>query len=396
MRMFLVILCVFVALAAAAVLMVDPVDRLVNRTTRAPVVVPPAARALHDSLWIADFHNDTLLWNRRLVDSNSRGLIDLPRLLAGGVDLAVFSATTRMHAASNYRRTPPVLDVLPFVAIRSRWPRAAWFDPYQRAVFLARKLARDARASRGELRVIESREDFDALLRDQAAGERVVGAVLSLEGLHAIDGGIAHVDSLFMSGYRIFGIAHMFDNAVGGSAHGWRKGGLTPLGRRVVARIDSLGGMIDLAHASAATIDDVLSITSRPVLVSHGGLVSTCPGPRNLPDDTARRIAARGGVIAIGFWKAAACGNDAASIARAIHRAIDVVGVSHVALGSDFDGGVATPFDVAHMSMLTAALLDEGLTHEEIRRVMGENERDFLRAALPARAYPRAPAPSTP
>src|SRR5262249_20449009 len=152
----------------------------------------------------------------------------------------------------------------------------------------------------------------------------------------------ARVDSLFAAGYRIFGLTHMYDNDIGGSSSGWRKGGLTPLGRRVVARMDSLGCIIDLAHASRATIEDVLAITGRPVLVSHTGLTSMCAGPRNLDDDLAVRIAQRGGIIAIGFWSAAVCGKDATAIARSIHHAIDVVGVEHVALGSDFDGGVPT------------------------------------------------------
>lgn len=370
---------------AAAVMVVDPVDRLLNRTRNDHRVVSREAQSFHDSLWIADFHNDALLWNRSLLPRNHRGQVDLPRLRAGGFELAVFSATTRMHIDSNYHRTLPVLDILPAVAVASRWPRRAWFDPYQRALALAHKLHTEADASNGQLRVVSSREDLDALTRAQASGDSVIGAVLLVEGLHAIDGDVARVDSLFAAGYRVFGIAHMFDNEVGGSAGGWKKGGLTSLGRRVVARIDSLGGIIDLAHASRATIDDVLAITSRPVVVSHTGLTSTCPGPRNLPDEVVARIARNGGVIAIGFWKQAVCGRDARAIARAIRHAMDVAGSEHVALGSDFDGGVAMPFDSAHLSALTAALIDEGLTHDEVQRVMGENAKTLLMEMLPTR-----------
>jgi microsomal dipeptidase-like Zn-dependent dipeptidase len=380
------ILALFVcaAICVAAVLLVTPLDRVLNRVTQAPTLVPEPARALHDSLSIADFHNDALLWNRSLLETGGRGLLDLARMERGGFRLAVFSATTRMHIASNYHRTLPVLDVLAAVAIASHWPRPAWFDPYPRAIALAQKLRTESVTSRGRLRLVRSRTEMATLMRDQTAGNPVVGAVLSLEGMHALDGNIAHVDTLFAAGYRVFGVTHMFDNDIGGSSSGWRKGRLTPFGRRVVARIDSLGGIIDLAHASPATIADVLSITSRPVVVSHTGLTSTCPGPRNLSDEDARRIAERGGVIAIGFWKQAVCGKDTRAIARALRHAIDVVGIEHVALGSDFDGGVAMPFDAAHISLLTAALLDEGLTYEQIRRVMGENELKFLSEMLPA------------
>jgi microsomal dipeptidase-like Zn-dependent dipeptidase len=383
MRRLVVLLAAFSLVLVAAVLVVDPVDGLLNRATQKPHPVSSEARALHDSLWIADFHNDALLWNRNLLDVNERGLLDLPRLRRGGFELAVFSATTRMHIDSNYHRTLPVLDVLPAVAIASHWPRRAWFDPFERALVLSGKLHAAANASRGRLRVVESKEDMRTLVQAQSAGDSVVGGVLLLEGLHAIDGDIARVDSLFAAGYRVFGIVHMFDNELGGSSGGWRKGGLTPLGKRVVVRIDSLGGIVDLAHASNATIDDVLSITTQPVVVSHTGLISNCPGPRNLSDDAVRRIAARGGLVGIGFWKHAVCGKDPAAVARAIKHAIKVAGVLHVALGSDFDGGTWIPFDTAHIDMLTAALLNEGLSPDDIRHVMGENEKRFLSENLP-------------
>lgn len=382
--LFLLILALAL-LCLLAPFLVAPADRFLNRTRRRPSTVPPGARALHDSLWIADFHNDALLWNRDLLARHTRGQVDLPRLNEGRVKLAVFAAATRFHIASNYARTPPVLDLLPPVAVASRWPRRAWFDPYERALAMSRKLREQADASAGGLRLVTSRDEVDALLRDQASGDPVVGAVLLLEGLHAAGGDPARVDSLFSAGYRIFGIAHMFDNDAGGSAHGWNKTGLTPLGRRMIARIDALGAIIDLSHASRATIEDVLSLTSRPLLVSHTGLTSSCSSRRNIPDDVVGHIASRGGMIGIGFWTQAVCGDDGAAIARAMHRAIDVAGDEHVALGSDFDGGVATPFDVAHMAVLTSALIDRGLDPERIRRVMGENQKAFLRANLPAR-----------
>lgn len=379
---FLLIITVLVLVCARWIF--DLADRTLNRTRAAPVAVSAAVHAFHDSLWIADFHNDALLWNRDLLERSARGALDIPRLREGGFELAVFSATTRHYAASNYERTPPVADVVALAAFASRWPRASWFDPYHRALVLAGELRRSASASSGQLRLVCSREDMDALLTDQSRGEDVVGAVLLLEGLHAADGRIECIDSLLAAGYRVFGLTHMFDNDVAGSASGWKKGGLTPFGRRAVARIDSLGGIIDLAHASRAAIEDVLALTTRPVLVSHTGITSVCPGPRNLPDAVVAAIGARGGMVAIGFWKAAVCGTDARAIARSIHHAIDVAGVEHVALGSDFDGATAMPFDAAHVSMLTAALLDEGLTRDQVRAVMGENEKRFLRAMLPA------------
>ena len=81
------------------------------------------------------------------------------------------------------------------------------------------------------------------------------------------------------------------------------------------------------------------------------------PGVRNLPDDQVRAIAATGGLVGIGFWPVACGGDDAASIARSITTAIELAGIDHVGIGSDFDGAVPTPFDATGMPLLTEALL---------------------------------------
>ncbi len=357
------------------------VDAQLNSTyaTASPEVTP-RARALHARLRIADLHCDALLWDRDLLIRSSRGHVDLPRLVDGHVALQVFSVPTRNPIAANYRRTPNVVDVMTPLAVMQHWPRRTWFDPFARARFQAQKLARAVAASDGALSLVTTRAGLDAL----AAGH-AVGAILLLEGLHPVARDLARVDTLFADGFRVFGIAHMFDNDVGGSAHGWRRRGLSPFGRRVVARIDSLGGVIDLAHASPATVDDVLAATTRPVLVSHTGVQSTCPGPRNLSDDQLARIAAHGGLIAIGFWNAAVCGEDARAIARAIRRGVSVAGIEHVAIGSDFDGAVRTPFDASGLALLTDALVQEGFSDEEIARVMGLNAERFFRDTLPPR-----------
>jgi hypothetical protein len=296
LRRLLTALLVIALLCWAAVLLVNPVDRVFNRTVQTSRPVSAPAQALHDSLWIADFHSDALLWPRSLLDRHSYGLVDLPRLRDG----ALISWCSRPRPACTPIRT--------ITARRHSWtfcrgrngltlaPCSPGSIRMSARAALAAKRREEADASRGSLRLIATRDDLDDLVRAQSSGDSVVAAVLSIEGMHAIDGDIARVDSLFASGYRIFGITHMFDNDVGGSSSGWRKGGLTPLGRRVVARIDSLGGIIDLAHASRATIEDVLALTTRPVLVSHTGLTSMCAGPRNLDDALAVRIAQRGGI----------------------------------------------------------------------------------------------------
>jgi len=207
--------------------------------------------------------------------------------------------------------------------------------------------------------------------------------LLGIEGAHALDGRLENVDVLFDAGFRMMSPSHFFDNDIGGSAHGVEKYGLTELGKNVIRRMESKGMLVDLAHASSNTIDDVLAIATRPVVVSHTGVKGTCDNQRNLSDDQLKQIAATGGVVGIGFWDTAVCGRDAAAIAKAIRYSVDLIGVDHVALGSDFDGSITAPFDASAEALVTEALLDQNFTDEEIGKIMGGNVLRVLSDNLP-------------
>ncbi|MEM9215694.1 MAG: membrane dipeptidase [Cyanobacteria bacterium P01_F01_bin.150] len=87
----------------------------------------------------------------------------------------------------------------------------------------------------------------------------------------------------------------------------------------------------------------------------------------------------------MGFWHTAVCGDDVSAIARAIRYTGDRIGIGHVALGSDFDGAVAVPIDVAHLNQITQALQNEGFSDAEIRQIMGENTLKLFQRLLPAK-----------
>ncbi len=177
--------------------------------------------------------------------------------------------------------------------------------------------------------------------------------------------------------------SHFFDNAFGGSAHGVAKGGLTDKGREMIERMEARCMLVDVAHASPATVDDVLAMARRPVVASHTGLRGACDNTRNLTDAHARGIAETGGVLGIGFWPTACGGDDAAAIARSIRYAVDVAGVDHVGLGSDFDGAVTVPFDATGLVVLTDALIEAGFADDDIAKIMGGNVRRLLAETLP-------------
>ena len=222
-----------------------------------------------------------------------------------------------------------------------------------------------------------------SLIDARAAGATTVGAIYLIEGAHPLEGKIENLDRLFDQGLRIAGITHFFDNELGGSLHGVSKAGLTDFGLEVVRRADELELIIDIAHVSPQAVRDILDITDRPQILSHGGLKGVCDTPRNLADELMLEVAARGGLLGIGFWEAAICDITPDGIVDAIRYAIDLVGVDHVALGSDFDGTVDVSLDASELAVLTQTMLEHDFSKEEIRKVMGGNAQRFFLDWLP-------------
>lgn len=386
MKKWLAAVAVLLAVATGAFFFVVPavVDARMNVTQHpGPYAVSDQAAALHTSLFVADLHDDALLWNRDLLQRYTRGHADLPRLLDGHQALQVFATVTKTPKGLNYERNGADSDSITLLAMAQRWPRRTWDSLLERALYQGEKLHAAARDSGGRLTVVKSRKDMEDFVAQWQQDPKQVAAILALEGLHPLEGKLENVDKLVAAGFRMAGLTHFFDNEVGGSAHGLEKGGLTPLGRQVVQRLQDKGVLIDLAHASKATIDDVLAMTTKPVLVSHTGVVGTCPGPRNLSDAHLQRIAATGGVVGIGYWEGAVCQADVPNIVRAIRYAVDKVGVAHVALGSDFDGATSMPFDATGVALVTQGLLEAGFTEAQVRAIMGGNVQRLLLTQLP-------------
>ena len=378
---------VLVVLAGAGYLLGPRiVDQLFNkRSGNPPWGITARGDSLTKAIGAIDLHNDVLLWGRDILKRADHGHVDLPRLEEGHFALAVFSTVTKTPKGINYVRNDSSTDNVRLLGRVQRWPAKAITYRVERAILQAQRLHDAAAASGGRLIVIRTRGQLDSLLAIRARGNTSVGAILSTEGLHALDGQLANVDTLFAHGFRAAGLTHFFDNDLGGSAHGVEKGGLTDLGRKVVQRMEQLGMVVDVAHASPSVVSEVLAMATKPVIVSHGGVQATCPGPRNLTDDQLRALAKTGGMIGIGFWDGAICDPTPANAAKAIRHAATVVGVDYVGLGSDWDGATTEPFDASGIGLITDALLQEGFTPAEITKVLRDNAVRVLRAVLPAR-----------
>ncbi len=359
------------------------VEHSMNQIDGQPLIkISDEAKALHKTLTIVDLHSDTLLWDRDINDRASRGHVDVPRLADGNVTLQVFSSVTKTPKDQNYDSNSDQTDNITLLTIAQLQPVKTWSSLLERSLYHAQKLHAAVDAANGGLVAIDEAGQIDELIQRRRGDNRPVGAMLSIEGLHNLEGKAENLDRLYAAGFRMAGLTHFFDNELGGSMHGIKKGGLTPFGRDIVQRMEARGMIVDIAHLSHAGVADVLAMATRPVVSSHGGVQATCKVNRNLTDDEIRGIAKTGGVIGIGYWDAAICDTSPRAAAKAMKHVRDLVGIGTVALGSDYDGATTVRFDTSQLLQVTQALLDEGFTPDEIRAAMGGNALRVIRAGI--------------
>ena len=387
-KKILITLASVVLLLAGVFFFVAPaqLEKRLNVTLNPPpYLASERAVALHKKLLVADLHADSLLWDRDLLDHASRGHVDIPRLIEGNVALQSFTVVTKTPYVwkMNIERNDDTTDNITILAIAERWPASTWSSLTRRALYQATKLQDTAARSGGKFTLIRTSADLSSYLDRRISEPHITAGFLGIEGAQALEGNLDNIDVLFDAGFRMMSPSHFFDTDIGGSAHGVEKGGLTEKGKEMVSRMEARHMIVDLAHASEKTIDDVVAIATKPVFVSHSGVKGTCDNQRNLSDEQLKGIAGTGGVIGIGYWDTAVCGKDAKAIARAIRYTANLVGADHVGLGSDFDGAVVEPFDTSGLVQITDALLGEGFTDEEVGQIMGRNVLRLLIQNLP-------------
>ena len=310
---------------------------------------------------VFDGHMDTPL---RMVDDGvdlgvrrGEGHADLPRLAAGGID-AVFLAAWVDPALADGRARTRAETLIEAVQVAAR----AHPD---RAVFAT---------SSAEVRA--------------AAASGRVALLAGIENGQALEGDPANVARFAALGVRYLTLTWMNSNELGDAAGGEpASGGLTDLGREVIAEMETCGMLVDLAHAAPATFWDAVELARRPVIVSHAGTEARGPHPRNLSDEQIRAVAATGGIVGIAFYPAyldpthGRCGRDA--IVEHLLRVLEVAGPETAALGSDLDGFPCLPdgFRGAQDFGLVAADLEaRGVRGDELAKVLGGNWLRMLEA----------------
>ena len=359
-------------------------EKYINKTRRKPpYFVRDDIKKFHQQLTLVDLHADSLLWKRDLLLHNSYGHLDFHRLVVGNVAIQIFGVVTKFPVGINLKNISLNVDLITLLSLIHNWPSHTRKDLFQRANYQAQKLVNLVDRSDGKIMLIRSVKELDRFLALRENQPDMIGALLALEGGHALNGQLSDVKKLYDSAFRIFGITHFFDNEIGGSAHGKNKDGLSTFGVDVVKNLQKMDVAIDLSHASERVIDEVLEMTQKPVIVSHTGVQGICDNPRNLTDDHIIKIAKTGGIIGIAMFKKAICGNDIESVVRSIRYVSDLTDVDCVGLGSDFDGAITAPVDASGLCLLTEALLAQGFNKNQVAKIMGNNALRVLRSSLP-------------
>jgi membrane dipeptidase len=367
--------------------------------------VSPEDRLIHDQMLVMDTHLDVPSrfrtgWDlgelHHFAEDNSQ--VDLPRMEQGGLDGGFFVIYTAQGEL-----TP-----------------AGYRQARDAALLRAQEIHRMLGAHRDRIALVTTADEGEAAWR---AGKRL--AYISIENSWPLGDDLSLLQTFYNLGVRMAGPVHSRDNQLADSTTGqgrWR--GLSPLGRRWVAEMNRLGMLVDVSHSSDAAFDQMVALSRVPVIASHSGPSAINEHPRNLDDDRMRRLARSGGVMFLNSLFLAPHDTseersrleerqlrwgqlnaqerrqlltDRAALEarqpfqqadfdlymRALLHSVRVMGVDHVGLGADWDGGggVRGMEDVSLLPRITARLRREGMAEADIAKIMGGNLMRVLRQA---------------
>ena len=203
--------------------------------------------------------------------------------------------------------------------------------------------------------------------------------MLGIENGHALDGKIENLRHFAQRGIVYMTLCHNGDNDICDSARGSQTwGGVSDFGKQVIREMNRLGIMVDLSHAHEKSFYDALELSQTPIVCSHSSCRALCDHPRNLTDDQMRALAAKGGVMQVTLYNGFLVKDGQATIEDAMRHleyAIDVMGIDHVGLGTDFDGdgGIVGLANSSELPNFTRQLLKRQFSEEDIQKIWGGN-----------------------
>lgn len=327
---------------------------------------------LHFNSIIVDGHNDTMMkvidkdtWLPKIdIGKDTNNHIDIPKLNKGGLKVPFFSAYTQGYYDNNPRSISRTLALI-------------------NALYWTEKNNKD------KFKIVTSILEIEKAVKDGK-----IAAVATIEGGYSINkyNYLELLRQYYDLGVRVLGFTWNYSNELGEGASSIygdvlktpSPKGLTKLGKQVVVEMNRLGMVIDVSHMSENTFWDVINITKSPIIASHSGVHSLKKHPRNLKDKQLKALAKNGGVIGIVlFPKFLTDSKDAyiEDFVNHIDYVVNLVGIDHVGIGSDFDGA-AMPMDLKDASQIykiTDELIKRRYKKEDIEKILGKN---FLRVLV--------------
>ena len=330
---------------------------------------------LAKKLTIVDMHIDTpyRLWRQNLngdeIDDISKrtlkGDFDYPRAVSGGLNVPFFSiytpASTQIDSTSHEMAVSLISMIEDIVTLHS-----------------------------DKFFIVKSTSDIELLDRER------LGIAFGMENGAPIQGDLSRVQFYHDKGIRYITLTHSKSNHISDSSydenHQWQ-GGLSSFGKELIREMNKVGIMVDISHVSDKAFYESIEISEVPVIASHSSLRHFTPGfERNVSDDMLIKLASKGGVISINFGssfltkKALEYGRnredpypfaDVTDVVDHIDRVVNLVGIDHVGIGSDYDGvGDTLPSnlkDVSTFPNLISELLTRGYTEEDIEKILSGN-----------------------
>lgn len=313
-------------------------------------------QTIHSKYTLIDLHNDVLEVmindpNYHLNTLHTYNHTDIPRLQSGQVDVQFFSIWVSPTAYTNY---------------------------FDQAIVMRNLFYSELAVNTTSIE--QATTMHEAL---EINSQNKIAAVIGVEGGHHIQNNLDNLISLYNSGMRYLTITWNNSTSWAIAAKDPRTEiqGLSNFGRDVIRKMDSLGIMIDVSHTGIRTIQDILSVTTNPIIATHSGARSVHDHYRNLYDWQIQDIANSGGVIGVVFYPYFLNGTSNASIDDVIAHIdyiVNLVGTDYVSIGSDFDGIEVVPSgleDTSKFPALTLAMLEHGYTEQEVAKFLGGNFR---------------------
>ncbi|MFP3952334.1 MAG: dipeptidase [Candidatus Bathyarchaeia archaeon] len=338
------------------------------------------AESIHESSLVVDTHNDTIQHliksppfiasdthqmppRRRLGERSEHGQIDIPRIEEGRVNCLIFA----MYVSPQY-----TIRLLRRVQLLDTFQRE--LEENQEKIALA--------------------TSYDEVIR--AIDDGKIAALISVEGGEPLEGKIEPLRAIYRLGVRSLTLTHFPRNELGDGSGADSGSHLTEFGEEVVQEMNNLGMIIDISHLNETGFWDVVKLSRDPLLATHSNCKALCSHHRNLTDEQIKALAEKDGVLNLsfcaGFIRDGIGFGDPEAIKKIevedwldhLDHAVNLVGTSHVGIGSDLDGGCGFPGldDVTKFPVLTQGIISRGYSDSDIEKILGGNNLRVFKKVL--------------